>query len=134
MSQCKAIYTLLPVSKLDTSRKFWTSLGFEINENYSDARSVCIEVKKDTCFIFLFAKDYFYEMNEREVDNNDYKKPCNAIQMNSKQEVMDLVEKSISSGAVKTMEPVDHGWLYYDNIIDPDGYLWQILYIDPQVM
>lgn len=134
MSNCKALYTLLPVNELEISKKFWISLGFSINENYSDYKSVCIELKKDTCYIFLFSKDYFYQNYQRKEILDQLQKPSNAIQMNSREEVIHLVSKAVLLGAIKTDDTIDHGWLYYDAIVDPDGYQWQILYIDDNVI
>lgn len=134
MSVSKALYTILPVEDLERSKQFWTKLGFPINENFSDYRSACIILRKDYNYIFLFTRKYFNEIHDRneylEINNVS----TNAIQMQTKREILDIIAIAESLGAERILDAVDHGWLYYETIKDIDGNIWQFLYVDDQVI
>lgn len=134
MPVAKALYTILPVEDLERSKQYWTSLGFPINENFTDYRSACIELRKDANYIFLFTRKYYNEIHDGHDELQMHKASSNAIQLQTKKEILDTVAKAESLGAEKILDPVDHGWLYYETIKDIDGNIWQFLFVDDQVI
>jgi predicted lactoylglutathione lyase len=41
-----------------------------------------------------------------------------------------MVDKALEAGASKSSENQDNGWMYQRGFQDPDGHLWEILYMD----
>lgn len=134
MPIAKALYTILPVEDIEKSKHFWKSLGFPINENFTDYRSACIELRKHTNYIFLFTQKYYNEIHDGLEDLNAHPTSSNAIQLNTKREILDIISIAESLGAERILDPVDLGWLYYETIKDIDGNIWQFLYVDDQVI
>lgn len=134
MPIAKALYTILPVENLERSKHYWTSLGFPINENFTDYRFACIELRKDANYIFLSTKKYYNEIHDGNEALYAHNTSSNAIQLNNKKEIIELISKAESLGAERILDPVDLGWLYYETIKDIDGNIWQFLYVDDQVI
>ena len=49
----------------------------------------------------------------------------------SRAEVDDLVRKALAAGGTAPNAPQDHGFIYGHGFEDPDGHLWEVLWMDP---
>jgi len=41
------------------------------------------------------------------------------------------VKKAIAAGGSAPNAPQDHGFMYGHGFQDPDGHLWELMYMDP---
>lgn len=57
-----------------------------------------------------------------------------ALSCDSRTEVDELVNKAVSAGGTRAMDPMDqevmYGWSFYDL----DGHHWEVLWMDPRGM
>lgn len=53
-----------------------------------------------------------------------------SLSVDSREEVDDLVERALAAGGEPSTEPTDQGFMYGRSFQDPDGHLWEILYMD----
>jgi L-amino acid N-acyltransferase YncA len=49
----------------------------------------------------------------------------------SRARVDDLVKKAVAAGGRVSREPQDQGFMYGHGFEDPDGHIWELIYMDP---
>lgn len=130
MTKVKSIYVNLPVKDLAVSRAFWASLGFTFNEQYSDKKALCMVLNDGVIYAMLIQHDFFATFTNRPIANSTTTQVLMAIEVDSKQQVADLVTTALQNGATRYREATDHGWMFYDSFADPDGHQWEILFTD----
>lgn len=54
-----------------------------------------------------------------------------ALSAESKEQVDEIVNNALAAGGSPSNDPVDHGFMYSWSFQDPDGHLWEVLYMDP---
>ncbi len=57
-----------------------------------------------------------------------------AISLESRQKVDEMITKAMASGAKESNDTQDQGWMYSRSFQDPDGHLWEVIYMDPAGM
>ena len=60
----RMIFINLPVKNIETSKVFFTGLGFSFNPEYSDERTLCMIVEKNI-FVMLLQEDRFREFLQK---------------------------------------------------------------------
>ena len=53
------------------------------------------------------------------------------ISAESKDEVNKMVDAALKAGGQKLREPQDYGFMYERSFQDPDGHIWEIMWMDP---
>ncbi|MDP9392295.1 MAG: glyoxalase, partial [Actinomycetota bacterium] len=48
-----------------------------------------------------------------------------------RQEVDDLMAAAIAAGGKPWQPPQDHGFMYGSSFADPDGNVWEVMWMDP---
>lgn len=132
MYESKALFICLPVNDIAQSRLFWSRIGFRINETFSDKKITCIEFKKDCNYLFLIDNRFFQEFSQTHTLPESRVCSVQSILMHSREEVDMITQKAIELGAVRKIDPIDHGWIYYETIVDPDNFQWQFLFLDSE--
>lgn len=124
------IYVNLPVKDVQKTKEFWTRLGFAINEQFSDDKTVCVVMKEDNIYIMFLTEEYFQTFSERPVPKGDTTQVLVAIALNSRDEVDQVVNTALENGASQHEEPQDYGWMYQNSFWDLDGHGWNITFAD----
>ncbi len=57
-----------------------------------------------------------------------------AIEVESKEKVLEIMRIALESGGTRYRESTDHGWMYYDSFSDPDGHQWEVMFTDKTKM
>jgi predicted lactoylglutathione lyase len=126
------IYVNLPINDVQRSRKFFTSLGYTINEQFSSEQAICV-VLSENIIAMLLLKDYFATFINKPV--NDASKQAGvivALKCESKEEVDGLVAKALAAGGTAPMPSLDHGFMYIHGFQDLDGHCWELLSMPSQ--
>lgn len=125
------IFVNLPVSDLERSKSFYLALGFEINPQFTDENAACIVIS-DTIFAMLLVKPFFSTFTSKEIaDTSTTVAAINALSADSREDVDALADKAIAAGGTQTNEPQDLGFMYSRSFQDPDGNMWETLWMDP---
>ncbi|HCA09244.1 MULTISPECIES: VOC family protein [Chryseobacterium] len=128
------IYVNLPVKDVQKTKAFWTQLGFEINEQFSDDKATCVVIKEDSIYVMFLTEEYFMTFSERPVPKGDTTQVLVAIGLNSREEVDQVVNTALQNGASQHEEPQDYGWMYQNSFWDLDGHGWNITFADMSQM
>jgi len=128
------IYVNLPVKDVQKTREFWTKLGFSINEQFSDDKTVCVVMKEDNIYVMFLTEEYFQTFSERPVPKGDTTQVLVAIALSSREEVDQVVNTAVENGASQHEEPQDYGWMYQNSFWDLDGHGWNITFADVSQM
>jgi uncharacterized protein len=126
----KSIYINLPVKDLKRSMGFFQRLGFTFNEQFTDEKAACLVIG-DNIYSMLITEPFFRTFTNKEIcDAHSNTEVLIAIDVDSREEVDEMVKKAVEAGGSVYMEPQDHGWMYYHSFADPDGHQWEVLFTD----
>jgi len=129
----KQIYINIPVQDLGASTSFYEALGFEKQKNFSDANASGMKWSEEIYFMLLtheFTKNF---IEKKEIaDTQKVADAIFALQMNSTEEVDEMVTKAKNVGArtYKSEFNEQHDFMYTTSIVDPDGHILEIFYMD----
>jgi predicted lactoylglutathione lyase len=130
----RKLFVNIPVADLQRSIDFFEGLGFTFNQQFTDATATCMLVGEDAYFMLL-TREKFREFSKRTAsDPQQETAGLFAVSVDSRADVDDLVQKAISSGGSRVGDPQDHGFMYTSSFYDPDGYHWEVFWMDPSTI
>ena len=122
------IYVNLPVADLDRAVRFFTALGFAFNPMFTDENATCMIVGDDI-FVMLLVKPFFQTFTTRPICEQDRTEVILCLSQDSRDAVDATVAKARAAGGRVTTDAVDHGFMYQHGFEDPDGHLWELMYM-----
>lgn len=125
------IYINLPVKDVQKTRAFWTTLGFSINEQFSNDKAVCVVMKEDHIYTMFLKEEFFQSFTNRPLAKGDTTQVLLAIGVERREEVDQMVKTATENGGFKYSEATDHGWMYQNAFADIDGHQWEVMHADP---
>ena len=126
----RTLFVGLPIRDVARSRAFWTKLGFQFNEQFSDDKGLCLILKEGSAYAMLITREFFETFTNRPASDGQSTQVLLSIDVGSREKVDEVVKIALDNGATRYMDAVDHGWMYYDRFADPDGHQWEITFID----
>ncbi|MCW3161689.1 VOC family protein [Chryseobacterium oryctis] len=123
------IYVNLPVKNIQKTKEFWMKLGFSINKDIDNEKSVCV-VMSDNISVMFLTEESFQTFSERPLPKGDTTQVLVAIGLNSREEVDQVVNAAVANGATQHEEPQDHGWMYQNSFWDINGHGWNVIFAD----
>lgn len=128
----RMIFVNLPVQDLDRSLAFFTGLGFQQDKRFSDDKAACIVVNEQAC-VMLLTEPFFAGFTTRAVaDTASHVEAILAVSADSRQDVDTLADTALASGGSPAARAQDHGFMYGRSFHDPDGHLWEVIWMDPE--
>jgi predicted lactoylglutathione lyase len=126
----KKIFINLPVTDLQKSMNFYTAIGLTNNPQFTDQTAACM-VLSEEIFVMLLSHPKFKEFITKEIGNaHTSTSVINSLSVDSVDEVNDMAEKAIKAGGKEAGEAKDYGFMQQRSFEDPDGHLWEVLYMD----
>jgi predicted lactoylglutathione lyase len=130
----RMLFVNLPVSDLDASIAFFTALGFQFNPQFTDENATCMVINESAC-VMLLRRDFFESFHRRGVaEPGSPPEVLNAISADSREEVDDLCNRAFAAGGSKASDPTDQGFMYGWSFTDPDGHIWEVMWMDQSGM
>jgi uncharacterized protein len=130
----RKIFVNLAVADLDKAVEFFTQLGFSFDKRFTDKSATCMIVS-DEAFVMLLVKDRFKDFTKKEIcDPTTHTEAILALSAESREQVDELVDKALAAGGSPANEPMDHGFMYGSSFQDPDGHLWEVIWMDPAAL
>ena len=125
------IFVNLPVTDLARAKAFYAGLGFTFNEQFSDERTASVVIEENIV-VMLLTRAKFAEFVAGEVgDPATATSVLNAVSAGSREEVDELYAKALASGGKPWKPAQDHGFMYGTSFTDPDGNVWEAVWMDP---
>lgn len=128
------IYVNLPVKDLQRSVRFFQTVGFGFNPQLSDETAACMAISDDI-FAMLLTEAKFREVARRPVaDTTKMTEVLTCLSVESRKRVNQLVDRALAQGGREMREPEDHGFMFGRSFSDLDGHIWEIVFMDQDVM
>jgi len=128
-----AIFVNLPVSDLERSKAFFTALGYSINPQFSDDSAASV-VFSDTIYAMLLTEARFKDFTPRAIaDARTSTEAILCLGAPSRDEVDRIADAALGNGGSPVSDPQDHGFMYGRSFADPDGHIWEVMWMDPAV-
>lgn len=123
----RMIFVNLPVADLDRSRAFFAALGYRFDERFSDDRALCL-VLGENLYAMLLRREFFAEFTPGPVSESGTEVLL-GLSTDSRDAVDRVVEQAVAAGG-SAVRAEDHGWMYGRSFTDPDGHVWEIMWMD----
>lgn len=120
------IFVNLPVSDLKNSMRFYESLGYKHNPQFTDDTAACIVIS-ETIYVMLLTHDKFRQFTPKSIaDTTKVTEVLLCLSCDSREAVNDMVAKALAAGGSTSQDPQDHGFMYLHSFQDPDGHMWEV--------
>ncbi|KAA0180022.1 lactoylglutathione lyase [Cupriavidus gilardii] len=131
----KMIFLNLPVRDLAAATRFYEAIGCVRNEQFSDHQTSSM-VWSDTINFHLMTHAYYRTFTSKPIaDGHQTSAMLIALSIDSREEVDAIVEAAKSAGGrADIREPQDMGFMYLRTFEDPDGHLFEPVWMNPAAM
>ena len=130
----RMIFVNLAVEDLGRSVDFFTELGFTFDQRFTDESATCMVVS-DQAFVMLLVKPRFRDFTKKAlVDSTRQTEAILAVSADSREDVDDFADRALAAGGSPATDPMDMGFMYSRSFNDPDGHLWEVLWMDPKAV
>lgn len=127
----KMIFVNLPVADVAKATAFYTAIGFDKNEKFSNDQSSSM-VWSESIYLMLLAKPFFATLTDKQiVDARTSTTALFALSFDSKADVDAITEAAVAAGGGEPHGPEDHGFMYSRAFEDLDGNAWGPFWMDP---
>lgn len=125
------IYVNLPVKDLERAKAFFISIGFSFNPQFTNDQGACMVIADDI-YVMLLVESFFQTFTKKPVaDASKVTEVLVCLSRDSREAVDELVAKAVAAGGTVPREPQDHGFMYGHAFEDPDGHIWELVYMEP---
>lgn len=126
------IFVNLPVKDLERSKEFFGRLGYTFDPKFTDENATCMVVGGDI-FVMLLVEKFFKTFTPKSLaDARASTEAIVALSVDWRDEVNQICEKAFAAGARRYKEPEDQGFMYSWGFEDPDGHLWEYVWMAPE--
>ena len=125
------IFVNLPVKDLNKSKAFFAALGYTFNPQFTDDTAACMLISDDI-YAMLLTHDKFKQFTPKQIaDASKSTEVMICLSCESRGHVEQLVSKAIAAGGSNYADSKDYGFMYQHGFQDPDGHIWELIYMDP---
>lgn len=127
----KMIFVNLPVADLAAATRFYQAIGCQKNDQFSDQNSASM-VWSETIAFQLATPDYFATYTPKRIaDAHATTEVLLALSIDSRNEVDRLAEAGAAHGGKADIrERQDSGFMYNRAVEDPDGHVFELMWMD----
>ena len=130
----RMIFLNLPVQDLNRSKEFFGALGFEFDPKFTDDSATCMIVS-DQAFVMLLVKERFADFTKKEVaDATTSTEAIVAVSADSREAVDEFADAALGAGGTPANDPMDMGFMYSRSFNDPDGHLWEAVWMSAEAI
>lgn len=128
------IFVNLPVADLKASMKFYEALGFRNNPQFTDDTAACM-VWSETINVMLLTHDKWRTFTDRPIPPSTSSEVMLALSCDSREAVDTMNEQAARHGGTADVNRMqDYGFMYNRNLADPDGHVWEAMWMDPSAI
>ncbi|WP_231558167.1 VOC family protein [Modestobacter caceresii] len=128
------IFVNLPVTDLDRATAFYTALGWTRNAEFSDASTASMEVEENIVVMLLTREKFAGFLAGQIGDPAQATSVLHAVSAADRAECDDLLSRALAAGGKPWQPAQDHGFMYGTSFTDPDGNVWEAVWMDPAAL
>jgi uncharacterized protein len=127
----KLIFVNLPVGDLERATAFYEAVGAVKNPQFCDATASCM-VFSETIHAMLLTHDKFRQFTPKPIaDAKRATEVLICLSAESREAVDAMVDRASRAGGRADPGPTqDHGFMYGRSFEDPDGHIWEVMWMD----
>lgn len=127
----RMIFVNLPVTDLQRSRAFLEALGAVNEPKFTDETAACMTLS-ESIHVMLLTHDKFSHFTPRPIaDAYSASEVLLCLSSDSRESVDSTVERGVAAGGTADPSPKqDYGVMYGRSVADPDGHIWEIMWMD----
>ncbi|WP_104203876.1 VOC family protein [Billgrantia saliphila] len=127
----RMIFVNLPVADLEKSMAFYESLGFTNNPHFTDETAACM-VWSEAIHVMLLTHAKWRTFTNRPIPPADSSEVMLALSCDSRAAVDAMSEAAGGNGGMADINPSqDYSFMYSRALADPDGHVWESVWMDP---
>lgn len=125
------IFINLPVSDIHASTAFYATLGATKNEQFSNEKSSCMVIS-DAISVMLLSHDRWRDFTSKVIpDAKASAQMMLCLSKESRNACDAAVGAAVKAGGKADPTPKqDHGFMYGRSYEDPDGHIWEVVWMD----
>lgn len=128
----KMIFVNLPVADLTASMAFYAGLGFKNEPRFTDETAAAMQWS-ETIVVMLLTHAKWKSFTDRPIPPQTSSEVMLCLNFDSRDEVNAIAEKAANGGTLDIQPPSDHGFMMSRTVADPDGHIWEFMWMDPAV-
>ncbi len=127
----RMIFVNLPVSDLERSKAFVEALGAINEPRFTDNTAACMTFS-DSIHVMILTHDKFRQFTPRPIaDAKAESEVLLCLSADSRESVDSTLERAVAAGGTADPSPKqDYGVMYGRSVADPDGHIWEIMWMD----
>jgi len=131
----KMIFVNLPVRNLAASTAFYEALGGTVNPQFSDDSTTSIMLS-DTIVVMLLTHERYRSFTARPIGGARAEgQAMYALNVDTRDAVDATIDRLVAAKAKPDPNPAqDHGFMFSRSAEDPDGYVWELVWMDVAAM
>ena len=127
----RMIFVNLPVGDLSRSTAFYEAVGAEKVEQFCDGTASCMKFSENIHAMLLTHDKYRQFTTKAIADARTTSEVLICLSADSRDDVDATVGKAEAAGG--TVDPCpkqDYGFMYGRSFEDPDGHVWEVMWMD----
>ena len=130
----KMIFINLPVTDLPRSMAFYEALGFVNEPRFTDETAAAMQWS-DTIVVMILTHEKWKSFTSKTIpDAKESAQVALCISIESKEAVDAITEAAGANGGKSDPNPPqDYGVMYGRSFEDPDGHVWEPMWMDPKM-
>ena len=127
----RIIFVNLPVTDLGKSRAFLEALGAVVEPKFTKEDAACMTLA-DNIHVMLLTHEHFSQFSPRPIaDATAGTEVLVCLSADSRESVDTILERAVTAGGTADPSPKqDYGVMYGRSVADPDGHIWEIMWMD----
>ena len=127
------IFVNLPVTDLEKSKAFYEAVGAANNPAFTDDTAACMVVEEGSIHVMLLTHEKWATFTSKAIpDAHTTAQVLICVSADSRDAVDGQVDKAVKAGGKADPTPTqDYGFMYGRSFEDPDGHIWEVMWMDP---
>jgi predicted lactoylglutathione lyase len=133
-TQSRLIFVNLDVADVAAAQEFFGALGFAFDPKFTTDECACMVVS-DQAYVMLLAQERFAEFTSKPIaDSASSTEAILCVSAESREGVDRFAGAALAAGGSAAGDPMDHGFMYGRSFHDPDGHLWEVMWMSPEAV
>jgi predicted lactoylglutathione lyase len=123
----------MPVRDLAKSMAFYETLGFKNEPRFTDETAAAMQWS-DTIVVMILTHEKWKTFTNRPIPDAGSSEMMLCLNFDSRDEVNAIAKAAGGNGGTADINPEqDHGFMFSRSFADPDGHVWEAMWMDPAV-